>query len=162
MKHIFYSVFIITLIWSCQTSEKQDYMGSKELNDAQINEVHPGKKLLETNCNICHSPSASEEKRLAPPMIAVKKHYISESTTKAEFINDIQEWVKEPSEGKAKMYGAIRRFGVMPKTPFPEETIEQIADFIFENDIEQPEWFEAHFQGNGGMKRGNKMRRNRY
>jgi len=162
MKHIINSVFIIILIWSCQTSEKQDYAVSQALDDLQINEDHPGKKLLETNCYICHSPSDSEEKRLAPPMIAVKKHYISESTTKAEFINDIQEWIKEPSEGKAKMFGAVRRFGVMPLTPYPEETIEQIADFIFDNEIEQPEWFEAHFQERGGKNRGNKMRRNRY
>ena len=43
------------------------------------------------------------------------------------------------------MYSAVRRFGVMPKTPFPEATIQQIADYMFDNNIEQPEWFEAHF-----------------
>ena len=49
---------------------------------------HPGKKLMETNCYICHNPVTSHDNRLAPPMIAVKKHYKNENTTKKEFIDD--------------------------------------------------------------------------
>ena len=58
------------------------------------------------------------------------------------------------------MFGAVKRFGVMPKQAFPEETIKQIADYMFEFEIEQPEWFDKHYdqehgKGNGkGMQNG--------
>jgi len=123
---------------------------------------HPGKKLMETNCYVCHNPVTSHDDRLAPPMIAVKKHYKNENTTKDEFIDDFKKWIKTPSEELSKMPGAIRKFGIMPFAPFLEKDIEQIADYIYDNNIEQPEWFKEHHQeeqkqgmGNGkGMGKG--------
>ena len=116
---------------------------------------HPGKKLMETYCYACHNPVTSHDNRLAPPMIAVKKHYKKENTTKKEFIDNIKKWVKAPSEKISKMPGAIRNFGIMPYAPYEEEDIEQIADYIFDNDIEQPEWFEEHYQQEMGKGNGN-------
>ena len=78
-------------------------------------------------------------------MIAIKKHYINEGTTKEQFKVAMQEWIKNPTEENAKMFGAVKRFGVMPKQPFPEETINQIADYMFDYDIKQPKWFDEHF-----------------
>lgn len=43
------------------------------------------------------------------------------------------------------MYGAVRRFGIMQKMPYSKENIHQIADYMYDNQIEQPEWFEEHF-----------------
>jgi hypothetical protein len=88
-------------------------------------------------------------------MIAVKKHYISENTTKEEFTNELLNWVKEPSEEKTKMPGAVRRFNLMPYQFFPEETIREIADYMFDYEIEQPAWFEEHFQKGHGKGMGN-------
>lgn len=116
---------------------------------------HPGKKLMETNCYVCHSPTASHDDRIGPPMIAIKKHYIEDETSKEQFIEDIQAWIKNPNEADAKMRGAVRRFGVMPKQAFPEETIEKIADYMFDFDIDQPEWFEDHFNEEKGKHNGN-------
>lgn len=94
-------------------------------------------------------------------MIAVKKHYISKNTTKEAFIEAMQNWVKNPNKENAKMYGALNRFGVMPKLEFSEETIKQISDYMFDYDIDQPDWFEEHFQemqGQGkGMGRGKQI-----
>ena len=108
------------------------------------------KKLLETYCYACHDPKTPEDKRLAPPMIAVKTRYIFNDTTKEEFINIVQNWVKNPNEKDAKMFGAVKRFGVMPKLPFPEKDVKQIADFVFDNKIDGPEWFQEHFKQNRG------------
>ena len=119
-----------------------------------INNEHPGKRLMETNCYACHNPTASHENRIAPPMIAIKNHYISNNTAKEEFINSIKAWIKNPNIEEAKMYGAVNRFGIMPKQSFLEEDIVQIADYMYDNDIEQPEWFEEHFKG---MKKGNEQ-----
>ena len=115
---------------------------------------------MEINCYACHNPTTGHDDRIAPPMIAIKNHYISGNTTKEQFIADIQNWIKTPSEEKSKMPGAIRNFGLMPYAAFPEEAIAQIADYMYENDIDQPEWFEDHFnkeRGNGtgkGMGQG--------
>ena len=52
------------------------------------------------------------------------------------------------------MPGAVKRFGAMPKQYFPEETIEKISDYMFDNTIDQPEWFEAHFNEQMGKGKG--------
>ena len=111
---------------------------------------HPGKKLMETYCYSCHSPTASHDERLGPPMEAVKRHYKTASTPKYEFINDIKLWINDPNEQNAKMYGAVRRFGVMPKQSFSEDTIVQIADYMYEYELEKPEWFSVHFNDKMG------------
>jgi len=124
---------------------KADYL---VVNVITQSSEHTGEKLMETYCYACHNPTTNHDNRLAPPMIAVKKHYINTSTTKKEFVNSIQTWIKNPNEDDAKMFGAVRRFGVMIKQPFSEDDIKLIAEYMFDNDIEQPEWFEDHEKGN--------------
>ena len=144
---IFITIISVLFFMSCQTSEKPNYSKATK-NQAQQKDLnsleHPGKKLMEANCYVCHNPTANHENRIAPPMIAVKKHYISSTTTKEEFKTALQDWVENPTKEKAKMFGAVKRFGVMPKTPFPKKTIDLIADYMFDNKIDQPKWFEEH------------------
>ncbi|MFB9056098.1 DUF3365 domain-containing protein [Mariniflexile ostreae] len=143
------SIIVLMFLGSCKQSNKTSLSGG---DDIQSN--HPGKKLMETNCYVCHSPSASEEDRIGPPMIGIKRHYMEGGVTKEAFIDDIQNWIKNPTEENTKMPGAVMRFGVMPKTHYPEETICQIADYMFDFDIEAPEWFEAHYNKGRGNGRG--------
>ncbi|WP_452227830.1 c-type heme family protein [Lacinutrix sp. MEBiC02404] len=150
MKNVILFVVFLTLIFSCNNSKKEYTAFEKQMEANQ----HPGKKLLETNCYTCHSPTASQEDRIGPPMIAIKKHYIKKGTTKQQFIADMQAWIINPNTEDAKMFGAVKRFGVMPKQTFPEKTIAQIADYMFDFDIEQPEWFESHFNEEKGMHKG--------
>lgn len=155
MKNILVLLAFATFLFSCNNSQKKEYVSAENQEIAQI---HPGKKLMETNCYVCHSPSASMEDRIGPPMIAIKKHYINEETTKEEFTAAMQSWIKNPTKEDAKMFGAVKKFGVMPKQPFPEETIKQIAAYMFDYDIEQPEWFEGHFNNEKGNHNGKGMR----
>lgn len=126
-----------------------------EMANLQMN--HIGKKIMETECYICHNPKVNQESMIAPPMIAIKRHYIGENTTKEQFTQDLIKWVNDP-EAKTKMPGAQRRFGKMPYMPYPEEEIAQIADYLYDHDIDKPVWFDAHFEnehGNGkGMGKG--------
>ena len=154
MKNIIGIVFVSALIFSCNNAKKENYVSAEKKENVQL---HPGKKLMETNCYVCHSPTASEKDRIGPPMIAIKKHYIDGNTSKEEFVASMQAWIKNPNKEDAKMFGAVKRFGVMPKQSFPEETIKQIADYMFDNNIEQPEWFEKHFNEEKGMKKGQGM-----
>lgn len=119
---------------------------------------HPGKKLMETNCYVCHSPTATLNDRIGPPMEAIKRYYINDETTKEQFIADMQAWIKNPNKADARMYGAVKRFGVMPKQAYPKETIEKIADYMYDFEIDKPEWFEDHFNEEHGKSNGKGMR----
>ncbi|GAA3589745.1 hypothetical protein GCM10022396_03890 [Flavivirga amylovorans] len=133
------------MLTSCKNSKDENNRTLTESYNKPLQE-HPGKKLMETHCYLCHDASTGEEERLGPPMIAIKKRYIFKDTSKDEFIKDMQDWIKNPNEKDAKMFGAVKRFGVMQKLPYPEDVIEQIGDYMFDNDIEQPEWFEEHYK----------------
>lgn len=119
--------------------------------DVVVNDYQEGKKLMETQCYVCHSPSAPEgEGRIAPPMVAIKARYIDkEGFNKAEFIEAVKSFVENPTEDKALMYGAVRKHGLMPKQVFPEGSVEKIANFIFDYKIDEPTWFKDHWQGHG-------------
>ncbi len=140
---------------SCKDKAKTVPLDTASENEvAQSGEEHPGKKIMETECYLCHNPKASESSMIAPPMIAVKKHYIDTNTSKEEFIESLILWINDP-EAPSKMPGAQERFGKMPYLPYPEETITQIAEYIYDYEIEEPEWFAAHFEeehGNGNGK----------
>ncbi len=140
---------MVLLFASCNDSKKGVSYAIKN-NNFKKDTIHPGKKLMETYCYACHDATTSEDKRLAPPMIAIKRRYIFKDTSKEEFITDMQNWIKNPTEKEAKMFGAVRRFGVMQKLPYPDDVIEQIADYMYDYEIEQPEWFEEHYNQMGG------------
>ncbi len=134
---------VLALFISCKEANKVASEIAQE-NSIVNTSQHSGKALMESNCYSCHNPSSEVENRIAPPMIAIKKHYISKNTTKEVFIQDILAWTKKPSVEKSKMPGAINRFGVMPYLPYPEKDIKAIADYMFTHDIDQPDWFEKH------------------
>ena len=134
MKQLLIILLSLLLLQNCEKQVKTDVTSS----DISSLEVHPGKQLLESNCTVCHSQSANHDTRLAPPMMAVKNHYLKNDVSKEEFIQSIQNWIKDPSDDNAKMRGAVKRFEVMPKQPFPEKTIELIADYMYTSELEKP------------------------
>ncbi|TPV33303.1 DUF3365 domain-containing protein [Paucihalobacter ruber] len=153
------SLIAIVVVQSCDSNKKESQYAVRTFEKQQNNQDHPGKKLMETNCYVCHSPTAGHDDRIGPPMIAIKRHYIDSNTTKEDFIASMQSWIKNPNEADAKMKGAVRRFGVMPKTPYPESTIEKIAEYMYDFEIEQPEWFEDHYNEMNPGARGKGMGR---
>lgn len=159
MKNIL-TVLIISIIFVSCKNETKDENYKKQ--SKVTSEVHPGKKIMETQCYVCHNPETEHDSRIAPPMIAIKKHYIDKNTTKDEFIAAMQQWIKTPSDSIAKMPGAIRKFGIMPFASYAESDIEQIADYMYDNAIEEPSWFQEHYDeehGKGkGRGQGKKMR----
>lgn len=157
---IIYCIAVIIVLASCKdTKGKTTPIGDGLSENNLVDGEHPGKKIIETKCYICHDATTPEANRLAPPMAAVKMRYQMGGTTKNEFINDFVEWSRKPSREKSKMPGAVQRFGVMPYLPYPEEEIKQIADYLYDNEIDQPEWFEEHYQMNHGNGQGQGMGR---
>lgn len=152
MKRILIILVFSLGVLSCNNSKKFSDVSQEVSYTSQ--KSHPGKALMEKNCNICHSPSATHDNRLAPPMIAVKKRYINSETSQEEFYILMRDWLNNPNEKNAKMFGAVRKFGVMLKVDYTEEVIKQIADYIYNNEIEQPEWFDEHYNNQKGNRKG--------
>jgi cytochrome c553 len=158
-------IYILAILWivaGCKDGKKNGVFVADKTTETNVTTLeHPGKKIMETECYVCHTPYTPEDSRIAPPMIAIKRRYINAETTKEQFQTDLVNWINSPSEEKSKMPGALERFGIMPYQPFPEEEIKLIAEYLFDHEIEKPEWFEAHYQqehGQGqGMGRGQGM-----
>lgn len=150
MKKVGCFLFLIT-IFSCQKKEDLKTIENNSITEVDVLE---GKKLMETYCYVCHSPIAAENQgRIAPPMVAIKARYIDrEAYKRDEFIKNVAAFVTNPTEDKALMFGAVKKHGLMPKQAFPAGSIEKIAAFMFDYQIEEPEWFKAHWQGHGNEK----------
>ncbi len=147
MKKIVVLLVVGLAFTSCKKNVSVYEVVSDNSKDETMASSHPGKTLMETQCYICHSPSAPEmEGRIGPPMVAIKAHYIGEQTTKEEFSKDLWDFLNNPTKDKAKLRGAVDRFGVMPYQPYKKEDIDKIAEYLFDYEIEEPEWFEEHFK----------------
>ncbi len=145
----------IFLSLSCKDSQK-GYRTVDELSTEVIVEgsAVEGRKIVESECYICHNPAASQATMIAPPMVAVKRHYIDENTNKEDFTRAMINWLNDPQPEKSRMRGALRRFGVMPYQPYSEESIRAIADYLYVSELPQPDWFEEHFQKGHGQGKG--------
>ena len=108
-------------------------------------ELSTGFQLLETNCFSCHSPDAGHNSRVAPPMMAIKKHYVQESTSLEEFTNDLVAFINNPQAENTRLKHAVEKFGVMPKMDFDQNQLEAIAAYIYQAEFEKPGWYKQHY-----------------
>lgn len=150
----FLLLVVILYLSSCKDKSKTVPVAkTSEKEVAQSVQNHPGKKIMESECYICHNPQAAEESMIAPPMIAIKKYYIDANTTKDQFTKDLIKWVNDP-EAETKMPGAQKYFGKMPYIPYPDDAIAQIAEYLYDYEVEKPTWFDAHFKAEHDKQNG--------
>ncbi len=157
MKKIIITIAFLSIVFmSCNQAKKEKtYI---DLSSADTEEfattdlqVSEGYTLMKTNCYACHNPNtASHDDIIAPPFVAVKRRYSKQYSTKKEFANALVDWVQNPDEEKALMRGAVNKFKVMPKMDLDSEVLQKIGDYMYDNEPEQPEWFEAHFNEKHG------------
>lgn len=146
----------VILIYSCsdnpQKSNQSKNTESKIETSSENNQNGEALALLKTNCYACHNPySNSHDNILAPPMVAVKYKYKKTYDSRDEFISKMVSFVVEPSKDNAIMKGPIKRFGLMPAIPtLKEDQAKEIVSYIFDNNIEKPEWFAEHFEEEHG------------
>ena len=114
--------------------------------------------LLQNKCMVCHSTvGKTHDQLIAPPIIAVKRRYMMKYDERDDFIEHIVAWAKNPKEENAIMFGAVDKFKTMPYLNFEESELQKIAAFIYDQEVEKPEWFEEHFREqhpNGKMGKG--------
>lgn len=151
MKNLLLFLLFFSLIACNETQKKDDYTKVNQ-DSEQIELAQTAKTNMENKCYLCHSPSASKENRVGPPMAAIKARYMKDASTKEEFVSAIWNFVEKPTEDKAKLKGAVRRFGVMPYQKFNQKEIEAIAAYMYDYEIEEPEWFKSHWEKEHGGK----------
>lgn len=139
LKAIYLLTSFSLLLYNCKSSKNQS---SIKKPSKQV--LAEGYTLAQNNCFSCHNPFNSLENRLAPPMQAVKMHYIKENVSSQQFAKELIAYVTNPSVEKSKMPGAIKRFNLMPKVNLSEEELTKIANFIYYSKIEEPDWFKKH------------------
>jgi cytochrome c2 len=117
-----------------------------------------GYTLFQSKCMTCHIVAGkTHDELIAPPMIAVKRRYKMMYGEQDDFIKNIVAWAKNPKAENAIMPGAVDKFKTMPYMNFEEEDLKKIAAFIYDNEMEKPDWFDEHFmqmQPNGQMGQG--------
>ena len=150
MKYLVIILFIIGMVGCKDAKDAKTTAPTISLVE-QIDIQNNGKELVQKYCNVCHNPNASAQNRIAPPMIAIKEHYISDDTTEEEFTNALLNWVKKPSKEISRMPGAVRRFGLMPFQPYKEEDIRTIASYIYNFEMEEPKRFNENQKKGNGM-----------
>jgi|SaaInl5LU_22_DNA_1037371.scaffolds.fasta_scaffold02042_2 mono/diheme cytochrome c family protein len=111
-----------------------------------------GEQIFQTVCSACHGATGGMDmaKRLAPPMIAVRMHYIDTYPDQASFVTAVADWVELQEEDRSLMPGAIRQFNLMPPLALEREQAEQVAAYIYAGDLQNPEGFQEHFEAEHG------------
>ena len=145
MKTYKYLIISALLIWSCKIPDDKNVGVADEVASSEKELRQEAKNLLIKNCYICHSPSSpSHDEIIAPPLAAVKMRYGMRYSNEEDFVNAIVDWSLNPKGEKALMKGAVDRFNVMPKQPFKREELNKMALYMYQNELEEPIWFEEH------------------
>ncbi len=145
----FLMLLLVTFFFGCKGNQKEIEVPMTDDQSVeavrQDADAHPGKLFMESECYVCHNPRTSRANMIAPPMAAIKLHYIDSNTTKEAFTKALIRWVNDP-ETESKMPGALKRFGCMPYMPHPDEALTKIADYLYDYEVEKPDWFNTHFR----------------
>jgi hypothetical protein len=106
-------------------------------------------KIFTETCLACHGESANAADRAAPPIFAAKNHY-SDLTNKEDFVAALSAYIQSPSEEAARMPGAIKKFGLMPDLGLDAETADKLAEFVWQTDFSEPDWYRKHYEEEHG------------
>lgn len=134
---------IIVLIFTTVACDKSDANDESQLSKKAEN--RKALRIISTACFTCHSPEREidHKARTGPPIYKIRPHYMRDGITRDEFVTEVSSFLKEPTEAKAKMKGAIRNFGLMPRMPLPDEDIRIIAEYLYDNDMTAEQWGKA-------------------
>ena len=138
----FFSILLISIMVSISCSEH--YRSKNSSQRLQNNEVQASeaKEILTTVCQSCHHPSAAPNDRFAPPLQVAKLNYLALSNDKAEFVELWSDFILAPSPEKAKLHSDVDEFGMMDPLGYSEDQIRSIAIFVYDNELERPDWLE--------------------
>jgi len=114
---------------------------------ADENKHEAGEKVFKSICAACHGVAVGGmdmNKRIAPPIAGVRKHYLDVYPDEASFVQAVTSWVEKQDEHKSLMPGAIQKFKIMPPLVISKDDAAKVAAYIYAGDIEKPEGLDKH------------------
>jgi hypothetical protein len=143
------TILVLAIAFGSCNNNTTSNIAKNDTTSEFIIQDNEGLQLMTQKCYTCHSViSKSHDDIIAPPMIAIKKRYSMQFSNRKDFINAVVAYASDPKEENALMMGAIKKFNAMPKQNFKKEDLIKIAAYIYDNEIETPKWFDAHFKQN--------------
>lgn len=156
MKNTIFLLFTTLLLTNCNQKIEPTYANPIKIDQTKVNQLIENgmaAQLIKNNCFTCHNPAAtSHDDMLAPPLVGMKYKYQQAFPNKEQFIYNMTNFIATPSKENAIMRGPVRRFGVMPKSVLKAEEIQAVVQFLYDNKIEEPNWFPEHFEEEHGKK----------
>jgi cytochrome c553 len=98
-------------------------------------EAQQGKVAIAA-CLACHN--AELKPALAPPLYGVQNRYKRAYADKQGFVQAISDWAKQPTQEKALMKRPIKKLGLMPAMPLPDDTLAAIGAYLYEQEFAPP------------------------
>jgi len=89
--------------------------------------------LFNGNCATCHHIDKASS---APTIHEIRTRYKQAFPDKKDFVNYMSKWVVNPQEETSLMHDKIAKYGLMPQLAFEKESVEKIAEYIYDGKIE--------------------------
>jgi hypothetical protein len=138
------SYIVILLLLGCESDTTMSELNLDKEEDRTLIYAE-GKRLMENKCYVCHNPKVKEKHLIAPPLVEVKQAYFREN--EVDFIEEFINFLNSPDKAKAKLPDAVEKYGLMPYQRYDKESLRKIALYIYNNQIETPEWWEGEQHG---------------
>lgn len=135
------AIIILALAHNGCNNAPTENESQEDISDGTSVEME-GLSIVDQNCISCHSPKGGADSRIAPPLAAIKQHYFKEGMSESEFVEQISTFLNSPSIEKSKMPMAVEKFGLMPNLGFSEEQYKAVATYLYQSELENPDWFE--------------------
>jgi mono/diheme cytochrome c family protein len=88
-----------------------------------------GETLFNGNCVTCHKIDTPNS---APTIGEIQMRYKKALPTQENFVGFMARWVQKPDAKTALMPEAISHYGLMPELGFDQETLEEIARYLYQ------------------------------
>ncbi len=89
--------------------------------------------LFNGNCATCHHLKKASS---APTINQIRTRYLNAFPKKEDFVDYMSNWVANPKKESSLMLDMILKYGLMPQLAFEKETLREIAEYIYDGNIE--------------------------
>ncbi len=124
------TVLSVILLGRCQSGQTVDNVTD---NNGVRSEYAEGMNLAAKYCEACHARGGGSI-RVAPPLHAIRNHYLEAFPEEGDFIYAMVDFVRHPTREKSVMPGAVEKFGLMSALSYSEDKIEAIAKYLYHVD----------------------------
>jgi mono/diheme cytochrome c family protein len=132
MKRFFPLVIAATAAFSTVPSFLHTtFLQSARAAENTVSDQLSGEQLYKRNCEVCHSmrPPA----KAAPPIVRLASRYRMLYGNKEDAVNAMVSFMKTPDASKSVlMPHVIERFGLMPAMSLPDEELENVAGWLWD------------------------------